>query len=163
MNEVLSCLTLFSSGKCFWVWEYFLHVGPLHFQADSHILVFIHVSFCGLAAAYYPATQQYPTSVPATPVMMNPAQQQPAPPPQQAPPQQSAPVKPRERKQVGGNNIWCVFVLIHLPVTYQLFLHRSEYVTPTREDVTSQRRLCLEGERPPHPLLRRFVSSLICL
>ncbi|XP_067310107.1 eukaryotic translation initiation factor 4 gamma 1a isoform X2 [Pseudorasbora parva] len=52
------------------------------------------------AAAYYPATQQYPTSVPTTPVMMAPAQQQPAPPPQQAPPQQSAPVKPRERKQI---------------------------------------------------------------
>uniref|UniRef100_A0A672QX93 Eukaryotic translation initiation factor 4 gamma 1-like n=1 Tax=Sinocyclocheilus grahami TaxID=75366 RepID=A0A672QX93_SINGR len=38
---------------------------------------------------------------------MMPAQQQPAPPPQQAPPLQSGPVKPRERKQVGGNNIWC--------------------------------------------------------
>ncbi|XP_077079225.1 eukaryotic translation initiation factor 4 gamma 1a isoform X3 [Siphateles boraxobius] len=52
------------------------------------------------AAAYYPATQQYPTSVPATSGMMTPAQQQPAPPPQQAPPPQSAPVKPRERKQI---------------------------------------------------------------
>ncbi|XP_016103621.1 eukaryotic translation initiation factor 4 gamma 1a isoform X10 [Sinocyclocheilus grahami] len=51
------------------------------------------------AAAYYPATQQYPTSVSATSVMM-PAQQQPAPPPQQAPPLQSGPVKPRERKQI---------------------------------------------------------------
>uniref|UniRef100_A0A672QVM2 Eukaryotic translation initiation factor 4 gamma 1-like n=1 Tax=Sinocyclocheilus grahami TaxID=75366 RepID=A0A672QVM2_SINGR len=50
-------------------------------------------------AAYYPATQQYPTSVSATSVMM-PAQQQPAPPPQQAPPLQSGPVKPRERKQI---------------------------------------------------------------
>lgn len=39
--------------------------------------------------------------------MMNPAQQQPAPPPQQAPPQQTGPVKPRERKQVGGNDICC--------------------------------------------------------
>uniref|UniRef100_A0A673H1M3 Eukaryotic translation initiation factor 4 gamma 1-like n=1 Tax=Sinocyclocheilus rhinocerous TaxID=307959 RepID=A0A673H1M3_9TELE len=52
------------------------------------------------AAAYYPATQQYPTPVSATPVMMNPAPQQPAPPPQQAPPQQSGQVKPRERKQI---------------------------------------------------------------
>uniref|UniRef100_A0A673JBU3 Eukaryotic translation initiation factor 4 gamma 1-like n=1 Tax=Sinocyclocheilus rhinocerous TaxID=307959 RepID=A0A673JBU3_9TELE len=51
------------------------------------------------AAAYYPATQQYPTSVSATSVMI-PAQQQPAPPPQQAPPLQSGPVKPRERKQI---------------------------------------------------------------
>lgn len=51
-------------------------------------------------AAYYPATQQYPTSVSATSVMMSPAQQQPAPPPQQAPPQQTGPVKPRERKQI---------------------------------------------------------------
>ncbi|XP_016399895.1 eukaryotic translation initiation factor 4 gamma 1a isoform X12 [Sinocyclocheilus rhinocerous] len=51
-------------------------------------------------AAYYPATQQYPTPVSATPVMMNPAPQQPAPPPQQAPPQQSGQVKPRERKQI---------------------------------------------------------------
>lgn len=54
----------------------------------------------GTYAAYYPATQQYPTSVPATPVMMNPAQQQPAPLPQQAPPQPTGPVKPRERKQI---------------------------------------------------------------
>ncbi|XP_016103619.1 eukaryotic translation initiation factor 4 gamma 1a isoform X9 [Sinocyclocheilus grahami] len=53
----------------------------------------------GTYAAYYPATQQYPTSVSATSVMM-PAQQQPAPPPQQAPPLQSGPVKPRERKQI---------------------------------------------------------------
>uniref|UniRef100_A0A8C1RS98 Eukaryotic translation initiation factor 4 gamma, 1a n=1 Tax=Cyprinus carpio TaxID=7962 RepID=A0A8C1RS98_CYPCA len=52
------------------------------------------------AAAYYPATQQYPTSVSTTPVMMNPAQQQPTPPPQQAPPQQPGPVKLRERKQI---------------------------------------------------------------
>ncbi|XP_016328136.1 eukaryotic translation initiation factor 4 gamma 1-like isoform X12 [Sinocyclocheilus anshuiensis] len=52
------------------------------------------------SAAYYPATQQYPTPVSATPVMMNPAPQQPAPPPQQAPPQQSGQVKPRERKQI---------------------------------------------------------------
>uniref|UniRef100_A0A8C2ATU4 Eukaryotic translation initiation factor 4 gamma, 1a n=1 Tax=Cyprinus carpio TaxID=7962 RepID=A0A8C2ATU4_CYPCA len=52
------------------------------------------------AAAYYPATQQYPTSVSTTPVIMNSPQQQPAPPPQQAPPLQSGPVKPRERKQI---------------------------------------------------------------
>lgn len=75
-------------------------------------------SSCFLAAAYYPATQQYPTSVSATPVMMNPAQQQPPPPPQQAPPQQSGPVKQRERKQVGGNSIWCVFILNDFFVTY---------------------------------------------
>ncbi|XP_050970060.1 E3 ubiquitin/ISG15 ligase TRIM25-like isoform X2 [Labeo rohita] len=56
--------------------------------------------FFEITAAYYPATQQYPTSVSATPVMMNPAQQQPPPPPQQAPPQQSGPVKQRERKQI---------------------------------------------------------------
>ncbi|XP_056598709.1 eukaryotic translation initiation factor 4 gamma 1a isoform X2 [Triplophysa dalaica] len=49
------------------------------------------------AGAYYPAPQQYPTSVANTAVMLNPAQQQPAPPPQQAPPQQTGPVK-RERK-----------------------------------------------------------------
>ncbi|KAA0719054.1 Eukaryotic translation initiation factor 4 gamma 1 [Triplophysa tibetana] len=49
------------------------------------------------AGAYYPAPQQYPTSVANTAVMINPAQQQPAPPPQQAPPQQTGPVK-RERK-----------------------------------------------------------------
>ncbi|XP_059419871.1 eukaryotic translation initiation factor 4 gamma 1-like isoform X1 [Carassius carassius] len=52
------------------------------------------------AAAYYPATQQYPTSVSTTPVMMSPAQQQPAPPPQQAPPQQPGAAKLRERKQI---------------------------------------------------------------
>ncbi|XP_043074566.1 eukaryotic translation initiation factor 4 gamma 1a isoform X3 [Puntigrus tetrazona] len=52
------------------------------------------------AAAYYPATQQYPTPVSATSVIMSSAQQQPAPPPQQAPPQQTGPVKPRERKQI---------------------------------------------------------------
>ncbi|TRY93684.1 hypothetical protein DNTS_029395 [Danionella cerebrum] len=51
------------------------------------------------AAAYYPATQQYQTSVPVAPVM-NPSQQQAAPLPQQAPPQQTGSVKPRERKQI---------------------------------------------------------------
>lgn len=156
--------TVFPRGSVFGC-ENTLHVGlPSQYSGLSLILAFNPVSFFfGLAAAYYPATQQYPTSVSTTSVMMSPAQQQPAPPPQQAPPPQSAPVKPRERKQVCGNNIWCVFVLIHLSVTYQLFLHRSEYVTLTREDVTSQRRLCLEGERPPHPLLRRFVDVFICL
>lgn len=94
---------------------------------------------------------------------MNSPQQQPAPPPQQAPPLQSGPVKPRERKQVGGNNIWCVFSLIHLSVTYQLLHYRSEYVTPTRVDVTSQKRSCLVGERPLHPLLHRFVDGFMCL
>lgn len=92
---------------------------------------------------------------------MNPAQQQPTPPPQQAPPQQPGPVKLRERKQVGGNNIWCVFISIHLSVIYQLFPYRSEYVIPTRVDVTLQKRSCLVGDRPPHPLLHRFVDSFM--
>ncbi|XP_051984948.1 eukaryotic translation initiation factor 4 gamma 1a isoform X2 [Xyrauchen texanus] len=51
------------------------------------------------AAAYYPATQQYPASVPPTSVMMNPAQQQQAPTPPQAPPQPPGQVR-RERKQI---------------------------------------------------------------
>ncbi|XP_057189124.1 eukaryotic translation initiation factor 4 gamma 1a isoform X4 [Triplophysa rosa] len=51
------------------------------------------------AGTYYPAPQQYPTSVANTAVMITPAQQQPAPPPQQAPPQQTGPVK-RERKVI---------------------------------------------------------------
>ncbi|XP_065132120.1 eukaryotic translation initiation factor 4 gamma 1a [Paramisgurnus dabryanus] len=51
------------------------------------------------AGAYYPAPQQYQSSVANTQVIINPTQQQPAPPPQQAPPQQTGPVK-RERKQI---------------------------------------------------------------
>ncbi len=98
-----------SAPECFGGRVNTLHVYPPPIKADCLLILLSNLVsfFCCLAAAYYPATQQYPTSVSATPVMMNPTQQQPAPPPQQAPPQQTGPAKPRERKQVGGNDICC--------------------------------------------------------